>query len=55
VAGWAFLGAFTTPAPGFAGGLLTTPAVYSLSRSRGRSEVVTLILTGVAVNTVASV
>ncbi|MEA5364115.1 iron ABC transporter permease [Amycolatopsis sp., V23-08] len=54
VAGWAFLGAFTTPALGFAGGLLTTLAVYGLSRSRGRSEVVTLILTGVAVNAVAS-
>ncbi|WP_229908276.1 FecCD family ABC transporter permease [Amycolatopsis oliviviridis] len=53
VAGWTFFGAFTTPALGFAGGLVTTLLVYLLSRSRGRSEVVTLILTGVAVNAVA--
>ncbi|MFJ4104511.1 FecCD family ABC transporter permease [Amycolatopsis japonica] len=53
VAGWTFFGAFTTPALGFAGGLVTTLLVYALSRSRGRSEVVTLILTGVAVNAVA--
>ncbi|EMD27114.1 FecCD family ABC transporter permease [Amycolatopsis azurea] len=52
VAGWTFFGAFTTPALGFAGGLVTTLLVYVLSRSRGRSEVVTLILTGVAVNAV---
>lgn len=52
VAGWTFFGAFTTPALGFTGGLVTTLLVYALSRSRGRSEVVTLILTGVAVNAV---
>ncbi|MCR6484987.1 iron ABC transporter permease [Amycolatopsis sp. OK19-0408] len=54
VAGWTFFGAFTTPALGFVGGLVTTLTVYFLSRSGGRSEVVTLILTGVAVNAVAS-
>lgn len=37
VAGWVFLGAFTTPALGFAGGLLTTLAVYGLrARAAGR-------------------
>ncbi|MEV8145903.1 iron ABC transporter permease [Specibacter sp. NPDC078709] len=34
----------------FAGGLITTLLVYSLSRSKGRTEVVTLVLTGIAVN-----
>lgn len=34
----------------FAGGLVTTLLVYALSRSRGRTEVVTLVLTGIAVN-----
>lgn len=53
VSGAAFLGVFTTPALGFVGGLITTLLVYALARSRGRSEVVTLILTGVAVNAVA--
>jgi iron complex transport system permease protein len=53
VTGATFLGVFTTPAFGFIAGLLTTLTVYGLARSRGRSEVVTLILTGVAVNAVA--
>lgn len=34
----------------FVGGLITTLLVYSLSRSKGRTEVVTLVLTGIAVN-----
>ncbi len=34
----------------FLGGLITTLLVYSLSRSKGRTEVVTLVLTGIAVN-----
>lgn len=46
-------GSWTTAAAAFAGGLLTTALVYSLSRSDGRTEVVTLILTGIAVNAVA--
>lgn len=54
VAGLTFLGAFTTPTLGFLGGLVTTMTVYLLARSRGKSEVVTVILTGVAVNAVAS-
>ncbi|MDR2254336.1 MAG: iron ABC transporter permease [Bifidobacteriaceae bacterium] len=37
----------------FAGGLGTTFLVYALSRSGGRTEVVTLVLTGIAVNAVA--
>ncbi|GAA2065769.1 FecCD family ABC transporter permease [Williamsia deligens] len=37
----------------FAGGLVTAAAVYLLSRSAGRTEVVTLVLTGIAVNAFA--
>jgi len=51
--GWSFLGPWTTAAFAFAGGLAATFLVYLLSRSGGRTEVVTLILTGVAVNAVA--
>lgn len=50
VFGWVSLGLWVTPALAFAGGLLTTLLVYSLSRSGGRTEVVTLVLTGIAVN-----
>jgi iron complex transport system permease protein len=46
-------GSWTTAAAAFVGGLLTTALVYALSRSDGRTEVVTLILTGIAVNAVA--
>ncbi|NLF04029.1 MAG: iron ABC transporter permease [Actinomycetales bacterium] len=53
VFGWSFLGPWTTAALAFAGGLVATLVVYFLSRSGGRTEVVTLILTGVAVNAVA--
>lgn len=51
--GWSFLGAFTTPAFAFASGLITTFIVYTVSRSQGRTEVITLVLTGVAVNAIA--
>ncbi|WP_438267950.1 FecCD family ABC transporter permease [Kitasatospora purpeofusca] len=44
------LGTWTVTASAFVTGLLTVFAVYAMSRSGGRSEVVTLILTGVAVN-----
>ncbi|MFF3115673.1 FecCD family ABC transporter permease [Kitasatospora sp. NPDC057904] len=44
------LGTWTVTAFAFASGLLTVLAVYALARSGGRTEVVTLILTGVAVN-----
>lgn len=46
-------GTWTTAAAAFVGGLATTALVYALSRSAGRTEVVTLILTGIAVNAVA--
>src|SRR5690625_240921 len=48
VSGWSIAGA------AFLAGLATTFLVYALSRSGGRTEVVTLVLTGVAVNAVAS-
>lgn len=47
-----FLGPFTTPTFAFVAGLITTFVVYSLSRSGRRTDVITLILTGVAVNAV---
>ncbi|ACU36802.1 FecCD family ABC transporter permease [Actinosynnema mirum] len=50
---WTFLGAFTTPGVAFVAGLATTFAVYALARSDGRTGVVSMILTGVAVNAVA--
>jgi len=51
--GLSFVGGFTVPLLAFLAGLVTTILVYVLSRSNGRTEVVTLILTGVAVNAVA--
>ena len=53
VSGASALGGWTLPAGGFAGGLLASLAVYALARSGGRTEVVTLVLTGVAVNAFA--
>jgi iron complex transport system permease protein len=47
------LGPWTVAAGAFLGGLVTTLAVYLLSRSDGRTEVVTLVLTGIAINAVA--
>ncbi|WP_354644254.1 FecCD family ABC transporter permease [Kitasatospora camelliae] len=44
------LGSWTVTVFAFASGLVTVLAVYAMSRSGGRTEVVTLILTGVAVN-----
>lgn len=41
------------PAGAFVTGMLTALLVYSISRSNGRSEVITLILTGIAVNAFA--
>ncbi|MFC4338057.1 FecCD family ABC transporter permease [Salininema proteolyticum] len=46
-------GAWTLPVAAFAGGLATVAVVYAASRSGGRTETVTLILTGVAVNAFA--
>lgn len=47
------LGGVGTAGLAFAGGLLATLLVYGVSRSNGRTEVVTLLLTGIAVNAVA--
>ncbi|MGW4649241.1 FecCD family ABC transporter permease [Kitasatospora sp. NPDC004289] len=44
------LGGWTVTVFAFGSGLATVFAVYALSRSGGRTEVVTLVLTGVAVN-----
>jgi iron complex transport system permease protein len=44
------LGVWTITAFAFAGGLVTVLLVYSASREGGRTEVVTLVLTGIAVN-----
>lgn len=51
VFGISALGSWTVAVAAFVCGLITTSAVYLLSRSERRSEVVTLILTGIAVNT----
>jgi len=47
-----FLGEWTSALLGFAGGLAATLLVYLVSRASGRTEVVTLLLTGIAVNAV---
>ncbi|MBT3150854.1 iron ABC transporter permease [Streptomyces sp. CHD11] len=51
--GWDFAGNWTVSVPAFAAGLFTVLLVYGMSRSGGRTEVVTLILTGIAVNAFA--
>ncbi|MFG2394013.1 FecCD family ABC transporter permease [Streptomyces lavendulae] len=51
--GLGFLGNWTVTACAFVAGLFTVGAVYLLSRNGGRTEVVTLILTGIAVNAFA--
>ncbi|MFG3493849.1 FecCD family ABC transporter permease [Streptomyces sp. NPDC047928] len=51
--GLSFLGTWTVTACAFASGLATVLLVYVMSRSGGRTEVVTLILTGIAVNAFA--
>lgn len=53
VYGLTFAGDWTIAVAAFVGGLLTTLLVYALARSGGRTEVVTLVLTGIAVNAVA--
>lgn len=50
---WQFLGDWTIALGAFVGGLMTTVLVYLMARSNGRTEVVTLVLTGVAVNAMA--
>ncbi|MFD6290369.1 iron chelate uptake ABC transporter family permease subunit [Streptomyces sp. NPDC060205] len=51
--GLGFLGTWTIPVFAFVAGLGTALLVYATSRSGGRTEVVTLILTGIAVNAFA--
>ncbi|MBF6170635.1 iron ABC transporter permease [Nocardia blacklockiae] len=50
VVGGAFAAAWSVAGGAFVAGLATTLLVYLLSRSNGRTETVTLVLTGVAVN-----
>jgi iron complex transport system permease protein len=54
VLGTTFLGTRTIPALAFVGALVAVLVVYLAARSYGRTEVVTLILTGVAVSVIAS-
>lgn len=51
--GATFLGVWGIAAAAFAGGFTSTLLVYLVSRSQGRTEVVTLLLTGIAVNAFA--
>ncbi|MGX1811654.1 FecCD family ABC transporter permease [Nocardia sp. NPDC055321] len=53
VVGGAFVASWSVAAGAFVAGLVTTFLVYALSRSNGRTEVVTLVLTGVAINAFA--
>lgn len=50
--GLTVFGSWTTPALAFVGGLIAVFAVYLISRSGGRTEVVTLLLTGIAINAI---
>lgn len=45
---------FGVPAAAFASGSVTAAAVYTLARSQGKADVVTLVLTGIAVNAVCT-
>ncbi|MFF8260451.1 iron chelate uptake ABC transporter family permease subunit [Streptomyces virginiae] len=51
--GLRFFGNWTVTVCAFVAGLITVSAVYLLSRNGGKTEVVTLILTGIAVNAFA--
>ena len=50
----AVLGTWTIAGAAFLGGLAATLLVYLLSRAGGRTEVVTLVLTGIALNAMTS-
>ncbi|WP_253901598.1 iron ABC transporter permease [Arthrobacter sp. PAMC 25486] len=52
VFGLNFFGTWTVAFAAFLGGLAATAVVYATARSGGRTEVVTLVLTGVAINAV---
>jgi iron complex transport system permease protein len=51
---WTFAGTWTVAICAFIGGLVTTTLVYVMSRDGGRTEVVTLVLTGIALNAMTS-
>lgn len=51
--GLTFFGQWTTVVAAFLGGLVATCVVYLTARHAGRTEVVTLVLTGVAINAIA--
>lgn len=51
--GLSFFGQWTTVVAAFIGGLVATTLVYITARHGGRTEVVTLVLTGVAINAIA--
>lgn len=51
---WTFAGTWTIAICAFVGGLVTTTLVYVMSRDGGRTEVVTLVLTGIALNAMTS-
>jgi len=53
VLGFSFGGTWSTVFSAFAGGFVTVLFVYLSARSGGKTEVVTLVLTGVAVNALA--
>jgi iron complex transport system permease protein len=53
VLGVTLLGTWTVPIAAFLGGFVATLLVYGLARSGGRTEVVTLVLVGIAVNAFA--
>lgn len=50
VSGFDPLGTWSLPTGAFVGGLVSVLAVYASARNDGRTEVVTLVLTGVALN-----
>jgi len=51
--GLSFFGGWTVAACAFVGGLAATLVVYGAARAQGRTEIVTLLLTGIAINAFA--
>lgn len=54
VFGWTMLGEWSIAVAAFVAGLIATMIVYLMSRANGKTEVVTLVLTGIAVNAFTS-
>ncbi len=50
VMNWTFLSLLTVPISAFVTGIIVTFAIYQMSKSGGKARVITLILTGIAVN-----